>query len=330
VPEKPKVVQMALNVKEMTLKRTGFAVGLTVLLSGCGVYDDVKFSMARDALRQECMGNFTNSCVSKTIDYNVMLLEHTKAAWLDKESELSAALGSDGGKLWTKLVEERTEQLVDKLESARPGFFSRWFLGDAQPFDGKGMMELSEQDLHGIQTALMAEFVTLGKKQGLTATVNTAKTSAPQLQVTQAPEPVAAAPAEAQSDDALNLAINDVITAEVTKEGGTEYTENRQVIYVDLNGDDQPDAVVLFTIEGQGGGNGSYQSLAGFYRSGAGWAYQGHSAVFGAATDIKPAGPQLVAVTSLTSGPDDPRCCPSVEAVDRYQWNGRGFEVKKG
>jgi hypothetical protein len=317
------------------LKRIGFAVGLTVLLSGCGVYDDVKFSMAREALRQECMGNFTNSCVSKTIDYNVMLLEHTKAAWLDKEDQLSEMLGKDGGKLWTALVEERTEQLLDKLESVRPGFFSRWFLGDAQPFDGKGMMELSDQDLLDMHKALMAEFVALGKKQGLTATAKSAETAAPQSQATHASQPVAAqpvaaAPVAGHTDDALNLAINGVIAVETAKDGGAEYTENRQVIYLDLNGDDQPDAVVLFTIEGQGGGNSSYQNLAGFYRSGAGWAYQGHTAVMGAATDIKPAGPQLVAVTSLTSGPDDPRCCPSVEAVERYRWSGRGFDLKEG
>ena len=59
----------------------GSTIGLIVLLSGCGVYSDVKLSMARDALRQECMGNFTNTCVSKTIDYNILLLEEAKSAW---------------------------------------------------------------------------------------------------------------------------------------------------------------------------------------------------------------------------------------------------------
>lgn len=151
------------------MKRIGFAVGLIVLVSGCGVYDTMKISMSRDALRQECMGNFTNSCVSKTIDYNIMLLEHAKAAWLDKEDEIKKALGKEGGKLWAALVEERTEQALDALESLRPGFFSRWFLGDAQPFNGRGVMELSEQDLMGLHKALMAEFVVQGKKQGLTA-----------------------------------------------------------------------------------------------------------------------------------------------------------------
>ena len=314
---------MALNVKESFLKHMGFSVGLIVLLSGCGVYDGVKTSMAREALRQECMGNFTNSCVSKTIDYNIMLLEQMKTGWLGKEDEFSKALGKDSGKLWTKLVEERTEQLVDKMESIRPGFFSRWFLGDAQPFDGKGMMEFSEQDLLGMSKAIMAEFIALAKKQGLIAAVESAEAST--LQSPQASQPVVG-----QSDDALKVAINGLIAVETEREGGDEYTENRQVVYVDLNGDDQPDAVVLFTIEGQGGGNASYQSLAGFYRSGAGWAYQGHTTIFGAATDVKPVGPQLVAVTSLTSGPDDPRCCPSVEAVERYTWNGRGFDLKEG
>lgn len=324
---------MALSVKESFLKRIGYSVGLIFLLSGCGVYDGVKTSMAREALRQECMGNFTNSCVSKTIDYNLMLLEQMKTGWLGKEDEISKNFGNDSGKLWTKLVEESTEQLVDKMESIRPGFFSRWILGEAQPFDGKGMMELSEQDLLGMHKALIAEFAALAKKQGLIAAVESAGAST--LQSTQASQavvaqPVAAAPVVEQSDDALKVAINGLIAVETENEGGDEYIENRQVVYVDLNGDGQPDAVVLFTIEGQGGGNGSYQVLAGFYRSGAGWAYQGHTTVFGAATDVKPVGPQLVAVTSLTSGPDDPRCCPSIETVERYSWNGRGFDLKEG
>ena len=312
----------------------GFALGLAVLLSGCGVYDDVKFSMARDALRQECMGNFTNTCVSKTIDYNVMLIEHTQSAWLSKQDEINEALGDKGAELWASLVEERTQQLIDKLESARPGFFSRWFLGDAQPFSGHGVMEFSEQDLLGMHKALMAEFVALGKQQGLSANPKLAQKYASSSETPQpvhaVSAPVVAAPVAGQPDEALTFAINGVIAAEIAKEGGDEFTESRQVIYVDLNGDAQPDAVALFTIEGQGGGNGSYQSLAGFYRSGAGWAYQGHSGVYGAATDIKPAGPQRVAVTTLTSGPDDPRCCPSVESVEGYNWNGRGFELKEG
>lgn len=314
------------------MKRIGCVVGLTVLLSGCGVYSDVKISMARDALRQECMGNFTNSCVSKTIDYNIMLLEQVKAGWLAQDDALVESLGKEAGPLWTDLVEQRTEQLIDKLESVRPGFFSRWFLGDAQPFSGKGMMEFSEQDLKEMQGALMAEFVAKGKKQGLSLTEKGAAKYAPTADAT-APAiaaPTVAAPVAGQVDHVLQMAIEELTSTLTTQDGGAEYTEGRQVIYMDLNGDGQPDAVVLFTIEGQGGGNGSFQSLAGFYHSGAGWEYQGHSAVSGAATDITPGGVQRVSVTSLSSGPDDPRCCPSIETVESYSWNGRGFELKQG
>ncbi|QVQ78227.1 hypothetical protein KIY13_05615 [Pseudomonas lundensis] len=305
------------------MKRMGSTIGLIVLLSGCGVYSDVKLSMARDALRQECMGNFTNTCVSKTIDYNILLLEEAKSAWLAQEDEWVESLGKDAGKLWTGLVEQRTDQLVDKLESVRPGMFSRWFLGDAQPFSGKGMMEFSGQDLKEMHGALMAEFIAKGKQQGLSLTEKGVEKYAPAAD-TKGVESDAT-----QADAALEAAISDVIAMEISKDGGAEYTDNRQVIYMDLNEDGQPDAVVLFTVEGQGGGNASYQSLAGFYRSGAGWVYQGHSVVSGAATDIKASTGPRVAVSTLTSGPDDPRCCPSVESVEIYTWNGRGFELKQ-
>lgn len=306
------------------MKRMGSTIGLIVLLSGCGVYSDVKVAMARDALRQECMGTFTNTCVSKTIDYNILLLEQAKSAWLAQEGELVESLGKEAGSLWTGLVEQRTDQLVDKLESVRPGFFSRWFLGDAQPLSGKGMMEFSGQDLKEMQGALMAEFIAKGKKQGLTLTEKGAEKYAP------SPAQPVAEPVAGQAEAALEAAINNLIASEIAKEGGAEYTDSRQVIYMDLNEDSQPDAVVLFTVEGQGGGNGSYQSLAGFYRSGAGWMYQGHSVVSGAVTDIKAAPGQQVAVSTLTSGPDDPRCCPSVQGIDIYTWTGRGFDVKQG
>lgn len=323
---------MVLNAKESALIRIGFLVGLTVLLSGCNVYDDVRLSMAREKLRQECFANFTNSCVSKTIDYNVLLVEYSRSVWLSKQDEFRDALGNKGGDLWVSLVKERTDELIDMLESARPGFFSRWFLGDAQPFSGKGMSEFSERELLGLQKALEAEFIELGKKEGLTANPKLAHKSPPpvekSLTIQTARAPVVIEPVAELPDEMLTFVINGMIAAEIAKEGGNEFTEGRQFISVDLNGDDQMDAVVLFTIEGQGGGNSSYQSLAGFYRSGTGWAYQGHSSVYGAVTDIKAAGPQRIAVTTLTRGPDDPFCCPSIETVVHYGWNGREFELK--
>lgn len=52
-----------------------------------------------------------------------------------------------------------------------------------------------------------------------------------------------------------------MIASEIARDGGDEYKEGRQVKFADLNNDGIKDAVVLYTIEGQGGGNGYFQTL---------------------------------------------------------------------
>src|SRR5690349_17618672 len=60
--------------------------------------------------------------------------------------------------------------------------------------------------------------------------------------------------------------IDSFITHQAKRERGEEYSEARKVIMGDLTHDGQPEAVVLYTIEGQGGSNLYIQYLAVFVR----------------------------------------------------------------
>lgn len=144
-------------------------------------------------------------------------------------------------------------------------------------------------------------------------------------QSTVAPAPAQPSVQTAEADEAaLKAAIDQMVADEIATDGGSEYDEGRQVLEVDLDGDGVEDAVVLYTIEGQGGGNGSFQTLAALYRDGNSWSAKGKT-ILGGATDLQLLGPNLIGVTVLTHSDEDPRCCPSQESVVKYQWNGAAF-----
>lgn len=89
----------------------------------------------------------------------------------------------------------------------------------------------------------------------------------------------------------------------------------------DLTGDGTPELVVLFTLEGGGGGNGVGGFLAAFQRDASGQL----SAVDtipvtgygGSAQDARIERGAAV-VKLLVQGPNDPACCPSEEFEGRY------------
>src|ERR1041385_8478333 len=60
--------------------------------------------------------------------------------------------------------------------------------------------------------------------------------------------------------------IDAFITRQAKRERGEEYSEARKVVSGDLTHDGQPETVVLYTIEGQGGSNLHIQYLAVFAR----------------------------------------------------------------
>lgn len=116
--------------------------------------------------------------------------------------------------------------------------------------------------------------------------------------------------------------IDQALAKEAERSGGVaEYREARKLIEGDLTGDGTPELVVLFTLEGLGGGNGVGGFLAAFQRDASGQL----SAVdtipvtgYGvSAQDVRiERGAALVKL--LVQGPDDPTCCPSEEFEGRY------------
>lgn len=300
---------------------------LGVALAGCDAVSQFQQAQALQELRQECFGSFTNSCVSKTIDYNIGLVEAVPFAGPEDKKSILAMFGNAGWDLYEQAEREVKDDVVAALEAGRPGLFSRWILGDAQPFDGKGVMEFSRSELEPIRKRISQVYIAKVKAAGLTpnaqAMAQYSAASQPPSTATAPIDKPAAQPAGA-SDELLKAAIDQMIADEIATDGGSEYDEGRQVLQVDLNGDGVEDAVVLYTIEGQGGGNGSFQTLAAMYREGNGWNAKGKT-MLGGATDLQLLGPNLIGVTVLTHSDEDPRCCPSQESVVKYQWSGAAF-----
>src|SRR5438552_3699965 len=82
--------------------------------------------------------------------------------------------------------------------------------------------------------------------------------------------------AQSESDKAT---INRFISQQAKRERATEYEEARSIVKGDLNADSAEDAVVLYTIEGQGGSNQYIQYLAVFINRKGKLAYATHQMV---------------------------------------------------
>jgi len=130
----------------------------------------------------------------------------------------------------------------------------------------------------------------------------------------------------------------DVIDAALSKEtegsgGAIEYREARKLTEGHLTGDGRAELVVLFTLEGGGGGNGAGSYLAAFQRDASGQLgavdtipVTGYG---GSAQDVRIDGGAAL-VKLLVQGPDDPTCCPSEELEGRYVLHqGRWLQVQR-
>lgn len=130
-------------------------------------------------------------------------------------------------------------------------------------------------------------------------------------QIENAPSPI----------QALSSAITEQVQLRVKHGGGSEYPEGRKTIEIDFNHDGWQDAVVLYAIEGAGGGNAAVQTLQLFLGSQGSYFAQGSTIVEGVA-DITLGGDGSILVHSLIHGPDDPDCCPSRRSSLRYRVEG--------
>lgn len=321
----------------MGMLRGVIAFGVLATLAGCGAYDEFKAGNAYREYRESCTGTYTNECESKLVDTNIVMLKLARSNLEREKDTLIKTIGQDGYKRFAKAANEVIDNRIDRQEKMRPGIFARWVLGEAQPFMNTGNQLFLESDMKDLIAAVV-------KRVGQTNPVAKAPTmpvepiteteaillgkevpqSTPQPLATPVPTH-AVAPVPGPQNSELEAAIDREIASEIAKDGGDEFKDARKVLLTDLNGDGTNDAVVLYTIEGQGGGNGYFQSLATFYASPGGWVHRGKVVVGQGVQSVEIIGPQTLSVKVLTVGPEDPDCCPSIESIQKFTWNGTTF-----
>jgi hypothetical protein len=313
------------------------ALGVLGTLSGCGAYNDFKASSAYQDYRQNCTGTYTNECESKLVDTNIVMLELARSNLEREKDTLVKSVGKDGYERFAKAANEVIDDLIDRQEQKRPGIFARWVLGEAQPFKDTSNQLFLQSDMKELIAAVVTRVGQTNQvaqahtqpAEPLTPTAAILLGKEAQQQTLQPLEPSAPTVALVQPasprSPALDAAVDREIGSEIAKDGGDEYKDARQILLTDLNGDGTNDAVVLYTIEGQGGGNGYFQSLATFYSSPGGWVHRGKLVVGQGVQSVEVSGPQTLRVKVLTVGPDDANCCPSVESIQKFTWNGATF-----
>lgn len=120
--------------------------------------------------------------------------------------------------------------------------------------------------------------------------------------------------------------IDTALAGEVKRsEGGMEYRDARKSAEGDLTGEGKAEVAVLYTLEGEGGGNGSSTYLAVFQRADGGQLGlidTTPAAGFGAVAQDLSIVDGKIRVKLLMQGPDDPDCCPSIEHEGRYVLHG--------
>lgn len=138
-------------------------------------------------------------------------------------------------------------------------------------------------------------------------------------------EVICAAPltlAQSQSDKSV---INSFITQQAKRERATEYEEARSIVNGDLNADSAEDAVVLYTLEGQGGTNQYVQYLAVFINRKGRLVYVTRQVVGGKnrrSIDSVSIKDGKINLQTLEYLPTDASCCPSKKGQMRFILSG--------
>jgi hypothetical protein len=119
--------------------------------------------------------------------------------------------------------------------------------------------------------------------------------------------------------------IDSFIAQQAKRERGEEYKEARKVMTGDLTRDGEPETVVLYTIEGQGGSNLYIQYLAIFTRKNGKLTTLTHVDVGGKSTrgvELTSVENNSILLDTLSYGPKDASCCPSIKGTTRYMLSG--------
>jgi len=121
------------------------------------------------------------------------------------------------------------------------------------------------------------------------------------------------------------VVIDAFIARQAKRERGEEYREARKVVNGDLTHDGEPETVVLYTVEGQGGSNLYIQYLAVFVRRNGKLSPLTHMDVGGKSTrgvELTSIENNSILLDTLNYGPRDASCCPSVKGTTRYLLSG--------
>ena len=135
---------------------------------------------------------------------------------------------------------------------------------------------------------------------------------------------------QAQEQDVV--AITSFIAKQARRERGEEYEDARKVVVGDLNGDKVLETVVLYTIESQGGSNNYIQYLAIFTRRNGHLLAVAHTSVGGKlrrSVELDAVVNLQVNLQTMSYGPKDPSCCPSIKATTSYVLVGQTLRERK-
>jgi len=137
----------------------------------------------------------------------------------------------------------------------------------------------------------------------------------------------------ASAQDAEKSAIDKFISVQATRKRGEEYADARKVVKGDLNGDDVAETVVLYTIEGENGGNNHVQYLVVFRLNNGKLSYATHTSVGGKGyrdVDLDSISNRLINLSTMGYAKNDPGCCPTLKGKAWYRLgNGRLVELKR-
>jgi len=113
---------------------------------------------------------------------------------------------------------------------------------------------------------------------------------------------------------------------------GEEYKEARKVLYGDIDGDGDEDAVAQFTVEGMGGGNNYSFELAVFKNDGGKLTAITDEVVGGKLNrnvELKRIEKGVIYLDTKEYAEDDGACCPSIEGKTSYIVQGKKLIEKK-
>lgn len=261
-------------------------------LAGCG---DFRLNQMVAKYREQCFGSITNECIEKRVEVNIAFAEEYLDRIESDRDRIVAELGEEG----YAALEKQTRNIIALNEKDLPGWFARWFLGEAQSlkapnFDfGYGLFV--GQDYQSLYDSISSHYQAAGGNGNSDQGANTRG-----------------------NPEQLNNLIEKHIAQDAEENGASEYPEARLTEIGDFDEDGYPDLAVVYTLEGAGGGNNSHQVLIVIAGGTGPFEVTDQRVLEGAITELGTDAGQLVA-TSLYHAQGDPSCCPSLEEIQAYR-----------